>query len=64
VSGDIKIGDRFYPTDDPAAVYTVSAVSRFGHRITHVTLTADSDQLAVTVSVGEIFDACEWEPTK
>ena len=36
MSDDIKIGDRFYPTDDPAAVYTVSAVSRFGHRITHI----------------------------
>jgi len=59
----VNIGDRFHPTDDLSSVYTVSAVSRFGHRITHATLTSDaSDRLAVTVGIGELFDVTEWIP--
>ncbi len=64
MSDEIKIGDRFYPTDDGTAGYTVSSVSRFAHRITHVTLNADGDLLQIRVSIGEILDTSEWVPAK
>ena len=64
MSDEIKIGDRYYPTDDSAVGYTVSSISRFGHRITHVTLTAESDQIAIRVNIGEILDPCEWVEAK
>ena len=61
----VSIGDRFHPTDDLPSVYTVTAVSRFGHPITHATLTSDaSDRLAVTVGIGELFDVTEWVPAR
>ena len=58
--GTVRIGDRFYPTDNKTTCYRVSAVSRFGNRITHVTLTAERDGLEVIVSIGEITDTHEW----
>ena len=64
MSDEIKLGDRFYPSDDLAVIYTVSSVSRFAHRITHVTLTAMGDHLAIRVSIGEIQDTSEWMPAK
>jgi len=64
MTDQIKMGDRFYPSDNESICYIVSSIARFGHRITHVTLTAESDQLAVTVSIGEILDAREWVPAK
>ena len=62
VSDEIKIGDRFYPTGDITVVYTVSSVSRVSLCITHVTLIAEADQIAIRVSIGELQDSKEWVP--